>query len=160
MSQIIKISEAAALAFHTMVLMAAEPQRLFTTHQVASIFSISENHLSKVLQRLAHAGLVSTLRGPAGGYRLLKSPDEIRLVHIYEAIEGPLNPALCLLSEKRSCGSSCLLGDLLVEVDGRVRDYFQKTRLSDLSELFRSKIEGLQQRFPEQKKKKNKPDGK
>jgi Rrf2 family protein len=148
MSQIVKISEAASLAFHTMVLMAADPARLFTTNQVASVFAISENHLSKVLQRLARAGLVMTHRGPSGGYRLMKEPSEIRLLDIYEAIEGPLNKSLCLLSDMRHCGSSCLFGDVLVEVDGKVRDYLERTRLSHLSELFRGKLEGLPTKVP------------
>ncbi|MDQ7823521.1 MAG: Rrf2 family transcriptional regulator [Candidatus Eremiobacteraeota bacterium] len=141
MSHILRVSEAASIAFHTMVLMAADPQKLFTAHQISQMLEVSENHLSKVMQRLAKAGLVKAERGPSGGYRIGKDTRKVTLLHVYEAIEGPMDMSACLLSEKRSCGDKCLMGSLLVQIDGLVRDYFERTHLADLAGLFRARIE-------------------
>jgi Rrf2 family protein len=140
MSHILKISEAASLAFHTMALLAAEPSELFSTHQIALIMEISENHLAKVLQRLTKAGLVTPSRGPLGGFKINRLPEEVTLQEIYEVIEGPMVMPECLLSGKRHCNGLCVLGDLLRNVDLMVHEYLGKTRLSDLAGVFRPRL--------------------
>ena len=49
--------------------LAGEPDRSFTTDEIASEFAISRHHLIKVVRRLAEAGYVKTQRGAAGGFR-------------------------------------------------------------------------------------------
>ena len=66
----IELSEAAAIAIHATVFLsrnADEPQSLKT---IAAASDVSENHLSKVLQKLAKAGIVASVKGPKGGYYL------------------------------------------------------------------------------------------
>ena len=58
--------------------------------------------LSKVVQRLVHAGMVSSHRGTRGGFSLRVSGDEVTLLDVIEAIEGPTQMNLCLGS-----GPSC-----------------------------------------------------
>jgi len=140
MSHILKISEAASLAFHTMALLAAEPGELFSTRQIAEIMEVSENHLAKVLQRLTREGFVTPVRGPLGGFRIGRKPEEITLQEIYESIEGPMVMPECLLSGKRHCNGRCVLGDLLSRVDTMIHDYLGKTRLSDLADVFRNRL--------------------
>ncbi|MCK4620269.1 MAG: Rrf2 family transcriptional regulator, partial [Desulfobacterales bacterium] len=67
MSNIIKISEAASMAIHAMVFLASESGRIVPSREIATTLRSSEAHLSKVMQRLAKAGLVSSTRGPKGG---------------------------------------------------------------------------------------------
>ena len=52
--------------------------------------------LSKVLQRLQHAGLVTAVRGPRGGYRLRRPLAEINLRQVIEASHGPLAVVDCV----------------------------------------------------------------
>ncbi len=63
MANLLKISEAASLALHTMGYLAANDRRLVTTHQIGEVLRASEAHLAKVLQRLARVGLVDSTRG-------------------------------------------------------------------------------------------------
>ena len=51
--------------------------------------------LMNVLNQLGHAGLVSSTRGPNGGYGLAKPPGEISLASLIEAVEGPVRLTLC-----------------------------------------------------------------
>jgi len=136
MPGVVKISDAFSLALHTLVLLAANGERLVSVKEAARRFQVSEAHLAKVLQRLARAGLVRSFRGPGGGFRLIRPARETSLLQIYEAIDGPLDTNGCLLGN-RPCGlPTCLLGRPLEEINTRVRDHFSMTNLADLSQAF------------------------
>ncbi len=133
-----KVSEATSIALHAMAMLAAFEDRMLTTQKIASTHNVSEAHLSKVLQRLARAELVQAIRGPNGGYRLLKPSGETTLQEVYEAIEGPLESSNCLLAERICDGKKCVLGDLMETVDREVKEYMSRTKLSDLTDIFSS----------------------
>ncbi|OGL42423.1 MAG: hypothetical protein A2161_21090 [Candidatus Schekmanbacteria bacterium RBG_13_48_7] len=133
MNQVLKISEAASLALHTMMLLAENSDKLVSTKDIASTLKVSEAHLSKVLQRLTKVGMVSAIRGPKGGFRLGRSTGEITLLDIYESIEGPMGEHDCLFTTPVCTGENCILGDLLSSVNTKVRKYFNETHLSDLN---------------------------
>lgn len=139
MPRLLRISEATSLALHTMVLLAANQERLRSTKAIASALDVSEAHLAKVLQRLARVGLVRSTRGPNGGFALDSHPDEVTLLEVYEAIEGPLVPTDCLLAVPVCGDNGCILGDLLETVNKQVKDYLAGTTLSRLADKYRRK---------------------
>lgn len=136
MDNVLKISEAASLALHTMAFLSANRDRRLSTHEIAGELGASEAHLSKVLQRLVKAGFVTSVRGPGGGFALHDGKENLSLLQVYEAIEGRLAPAKCLLG-KPICGGHCILGGLIGDLNKQVRDYLAGTRLSDLGDTFR-----------------------
>jgi Rrf2 family protein len=135
MSGVVHISEAANLALHTMILLAADPERPLRVNCATKVLPVSENHLAKVLQRLAHVGLVRSTRGPHGGFTLARSPKQTTLLEVWEAIEGPLAPHGCLLG-KPKCGGSCVLGDFIEKTNEAFRKKLARTRLSDVAGSF------------------------
>ena len=139
-ASLIKISDAVALGLHTMYYLSTHMDKLSSTKEIASTFSISENHLAKILQRLVKLGLVQSIRGPKGGFSLAKAGSEITLLDIFQAIEGPLEVADCLLS-KPLCGGghNCVLfSGLLEDLNTQIKDYMEKKKLSDLKNVFDS----------------------
>lgn len=84
---VIAISEAVSLGFHGMGLLAASRKRL-SAHDMAETLGVSEAHLTKVFQRLVREGLVSSVRGPGGGFELRAAAEKISLLTVYHAIEG------------------------------------------------------------------------
>jgi Rrf2 family protein len=64
--------------------------------QVAQIQHISPTFLGKIVQSLAKAGILTTRRGVGGGVSLAVPADEISLLRVIEAIEGPLALNECL----------------------------------------------------------------
>ncbi len=134
MSGVVKFTEASSIALHTMAVLAADPDRHVTVREVAALLPISENHLAKVLQRLARAGLVESVRGPGGGFSLRGDPARITLLDVHEAIEGRLDVAACLFSPPKCCGG-CVLGDALRKANALVRDRLARTRLADVAHL-------------------------
>lgn len=133
MSGVLKMSEAAVLAFHAMIYIAVRETGFVTNAEIASALHASEAHLAKVLQRLVKAGLVKSIRGPRGGFILGKDSGAITLRDIYELFEGSLERDVCLL-DAQVCGNNCIFGDLLINVNDRVREYMTNTRLKDAVE--------------------------
>jgi Rrf2 family protein len=136
MTSALKISEATSLAFHTMALLAAEPARRYPARELAETLCASEAHLAKVLQRLAKRGFVESARGPGGGFRLGADADDVTLLEIYEAIEGPFRPDDCLLGGVLCGGRTCVFGELVRTVNEKVRAYLNETRLGQLADIF------------------------
>lgn len=58
---------------------------------------VPQAYLSKIIQALAHAGLVRTQRGIRGGIALLEEPQAITLRRVIEAVEGPIYLNHCLV---------------------------------------------------------------
>lgn len=135
----LKISDAASLALHTMVLLAANPGRLVSNKEIASTLKVSEAHLSKVLQRLAKVGLVNSIRGPKGGFRLERDGDSVTLLEVYEAIEGPLLVCNCLLDKQICAKSHCILGKLISQVNLEIKEYLAGNTLNQLVHVYKMK---------------------
>jgi Rrf2 family protein len=133
MSSVLRVSEAASLAMHTMVLLAKNPDRAFTTGEIAATLGVSSNHLAKVLQRLAHVGLVKSNRGRKGGFTTGKPTDKVTLLEVFETIEGPISPRKCLLPVPMCDGSTCILGRLLQSVNKQFVDQLSSATLADLA---------------------------
>lgn len=68
---------------------------------IAEACGIPPGHLLKILQQLVRAQILSSERGPAGGFILRKPAGEISLLEIVEAIEGPINGDLLLRNVSR-----------------------------------------------------------
>ncbi|MEI7527929.1 MAG: Rrf2 family transcriptional regulator [Elusimicrobiota bacterium] len=119
MQNILRISDAAAIALHTAGYLAGQEKPLSPAMDIAKALGVSYNHLSKVLQQLTKAGLVRPARGPKGGFALSAAGREGRVRDFITVFDGP--PALtpCLLRHK-VCGSrGCVFGDLLAETNRR-----------------------------------------
>ncbi|OGG05290.1 MAG: hypothetical protein A3F83_15865 [Candidatus Glassbacteria bacterium RIFCSPLOWO2_12_FULL_58_11] len=129
----LKISEAASLALHTMVLLAGEPDRQLSAREIAAELKVSEAHLAKVLQRLARYRLVNSVRGPKGGFSLNRSYSEVSLLDIYEAIEGPMVDRHCFRTTRVCSANSCIFGGLLIDVNRQIKDYLAAKKLPELA---------------------------
>ena len=127
---ILKISEAASLALHSLIILAQNPNKLISVKEISNTLDVSANHLSKVLQRLSKYGLISSIKGYNGGFELVENPDKITFLYIYEIFDGKLSDSTCLLSAHK-CKGECILGDLVSKVNKQVRDKFENTKLSD-----------------------------
>jgi len=132
MSSIIQISEAASLALHSMVILAASPDESLTVREITARTGVSEAHLSKVMQRLAKAGLVKSTRGPKGGFVVDDSALSTPLIVIFEAIEGPVSNTTCLLPSIECPFHECLFGGLLGRMTAEFKEYMRTKTLGDM----------------------------
>ena len=133
MADILKISDATALALHSMTHLALDPEGQSTTPEIAEVFEASRHHLSKVHQRLTKAGLIQSRRGPAGGVALARDPEKIPLMEIYEVMEGSMLCNPCLFGKDPCPRNNCMLASLLPGLARQIRDYFENTTLAQLA---------------------------
>ena len=130
MNNILRISEAATIAIHTMYFLSKSTNKLVSAKEIANIFSLSENHLAKVMQRLVKANLVESVRGPKGGFRISKGKEDTSLLEIYESIDGKLNFDICLFNKRICKGNCCLLGDFLCRFSSDLKKILEERKLS------------------------------
>lgn len=125
------VSEAAALGLHAAAIMAGTQDRRLQTREIATRLNASEAHLAKVMLAMRRAGIIISVRGPAGGSVLARPPERITLRQIYEAIEGPLKVRRCMFSEPVCGRSRCALGGFLRSINQQIAAKLAGTRLSD-----------------------------
>jgi Rrf2 family protein len=76
-----------ATGVHVLVLLAAEPDTLQTSTDIAEKLDTNPVVVRRVLASLQQAKLIESQKGPTGGSRLLKSPKAITLADVYSAVE-------------------------------------------------------------------------
>ena len=91
----LRITKLTDYATVVLTALADEPLRVHSAADLAERARLELPTVSKVLKPLAHAGLVTSFRGAAGGYRLARPPSDISLIEIVEAIEGRLGVTEC-----------------------------------------------------------------
>jgi Rrf2 family protein len=92
-----------------------------SAREIAEQYDIPLELMAKVLQRLARRGLVTSLQGTRGGYRLARTTLQISVADIIEAIEGPLRVTACS-TEEENCGqyAKCSVRDPLWKIKDRI----------------------------------------
>ena len=101
---------------------------------VAARQEISEKYLEIVVKELVKGGLLDTLRGKGGGYRLNRPPEEYSVKAIIERMEGPLAPVACLEPGQGTCPrrEGCRTLPLWQGLDKVISDYLARFTLADL----------------------------
>ena len=115
----------------TLMRLAGEPDRMFTTEQIAGEFAISPNHLTKVVRVLAAAGFISTYRGAGGGFRLARAATAITLGDVVRHLEARQAMVECF----RVDGGDCSLTPLF-----RLKGRLARARDAFLADLDKSSL--------------------
>ena len=76
-----------ATAVHILALLAHEAENALTSDYIASSVNTNPVVIRRLLRSLAEAGLVTSVRGTAGGSRLARTPKSITLLDVYSAVE-------------------------------------------------------------------------
>ena len=91
----LRVSKLADYGTIVMASMARDPDRIHSAAEVAMRVGLQAPTVSKVLKTLARKGLIVSLRGAKGGYRLLRSPATISVAQIIGAMDGPFGMTEC-----------------------------------------------------------------
>jgi len=110
---------------------------------LAEFQGLSETFLSKVFGKLSKAGIVSSVPGVKGGYRLAKSPEEITFWDVIEAVEGPKPIFQCknivqngILYRDKDCSScessnsTCTINLVMLEAEEQMREFLRHKTLA------------------------------
>ena len=96
---------------------------------------ISISFLEQIFLKLKKNNLVKSSRGPAGGYSLTRSPEEIKLSNIIEAVDEKVKTVGCKKESKKGCtGKSikCITHNLWDDLETHINNFFEKNTLKDI----------------------------
>lgn len=129
---LLNISEAMSIALHTCACLATDPGRFHSARTISKQMGFSTNHFAKVVQQLAHVGLLETERGPTGGAKLARPAEKITLLDIYVAADGTPTYTGCLLKRNICDGKNCALGKMMARENRRLVALLKKVTLADV----------------------------
>lgn len=103
-----------------------------TLAEIAARQSISVAYLEQLFAKLKRHGLVSSVRGANGGYRLAHSSQDIAVLQIIEAVNESVDATRC--DHKSNCqnGAMCLTHDLWQDLSTHIEDYLSGITLASL----------------------------
>lgn len=109
-------------------------ERPITLAEISRRQNISLSYLEQLFARLRQGGLVSSIRGPGGGYRLGKLAEEVNIAAIIDAVNESVDATSC--SGKGNCqeGEVCLTHYLWDDLSSQIHDFLSKISLQDLME--------------------------
>lgn len=131
------LSQTAEYALRAMVHLAREGKNEtpLQAEEIAEALDVPRNYLSKILHALARRNLLTSTRGPHGGFRLAVAPEELPLAHIVEVFDPQLlaEDRRCLLGQPVcSDENACPAHDEWKRVSRTMRAFFLGTSLARL----------------------------
>jgi len=93
---------------------------------------ISLSYLEQLFGKLRRHRLVSSVRGPGGGYTLARPMDDVSVAHIIVAVDEPLDATQCGGRENCRDEHRCMTHDLWTNLNKRMFDYLDSVMLGDL----------------------------
>ena len=115
--------------------MAGAPDRGFSTAEMAADFNLSRHHLSKIIQKLAQAGYVTTRRGGGGGAMLARPASDIRLGQVIRLLEDgqPLVDCFAALGSTCTIDGHCRLKTRLRAAEAAFLADLDRSTLADIA---------------------------
>jgi len=96
---------------------------------------ISVSFLEQIFLKLKKNNLVHSSRGPTGGYLLSKSPNEIKLSNIIQAVDEKIKTVGCKKESKKSCNGKsvkCITHNLWNDLENHINSFFEQNTLNDI----------------------------
>jgi Rrf2 family iron-sulfur cluster assembly transcriptional regulator len=104
---------------------------------IAERQDISLSYLEQLFAKLRRSGLVTSVRGPGGGYRLARPSSELRIADIIVAVDEPIAATRCKPNGAKGCtktGARCVTHDLWEELGQQIHIFLSSVSLADVVE--------------------------
>ena len=96
---------------------------------------ISVSFLEQIFLKLKKNNLVKSCRGPAGGYSLTRSPEQIKLLNIINAVDERVETLGCKKESKKGCNGKlikCITHNLWDDLEIYINNFLEKNTLRDI----------------------------
>jgi len=128
-----KLQKASQYALYAVLHLANEPDRQYSTAEIAENYGVSIHHLAKVMRTLVRSGLIESVRGVGGGYRFSGNVRRTTLwdvIHQFESLESGIDTP----DELRGTAGIVVsgLGVVMNEIDGLNRATLDSITLKTL----------------------------
>lgn len=127
------VSTRAQYGLRALVEVALSGDRPTSLKTVAERQNLSQQYLEQIFAVMRRAGIVDSVRGAHGGYRVARPLDKVEALEVVELLEGSLAPVPCLDAQE-GCerAGHCSTEGLWRDVDTAVRQVLSRTNLADL----------------------------
>lgn len=122
-------------AIRGIVYLAGKPaDKVCLLSEIAAAVDVPPTFLAKIFQQFSKIGLVKSFRGTGGGFLLGRAPENITLLEVVEAVEGPIIPNRCVVTPS-DCERSgaCSVHPVWKRVQGEVRSVLEGVTLKELA---------------------------
>ncbi len=105
--------------------------------EIAKRQEISLSYLEQLFAKLRKGGLVRSVRGPGGGYRLSRPASELRIADIILAVDEPIAATRCKTGSPLGCTGTttrCVTHDLWEELGRQIQVFLSSVSLADVIE--------------------------
>jgi Rrf2 family protein len=129
------ISKTLDYAVRTLMYLGKQPEgKTILMKEIAENQRIPLSYLAKVMRQLVKAGIVWSEFGPNGGYSLKKTPSQITLKQVYEAVEGEIKMIDCFDNPTYACifTSCCGQADIWHEVEMKLVNILESITIQDI----------------------------
>jgi Rrf2 family protein len=131
-----KLTKATNYALHTMLFLAVNPpDEHIGVAKLAEHQQVSTTYLSKILTKLVKSGMIESVSGANGGYKLKPGWEEISLLDVIKAIEG-LTP---IFEYCHSHNPDCLIQKAIESAEEKLLNELSQTRIADLANQMNKK---------------------
>jgi Rrf2 family protein len=126
------LNQTVEYALRAVIYIARDPSVSFRAAEVATAIDAPPNYVAKILGQLARTGILESVRGPSGGFRLSKTPSTVPLAEVVAAFGRPPERR-CLLGHgicghNPSCGAHRRWVPIAKALDG----FFDDTTIADM----------------------------
>ena len=112
-----------------------QKDKLIPTNEIARRQNIPSSFLAKIIVQLSIAGLLHTSRGAHGGVKLARDPQNITLLEVVEAIDGPIQLNVCVGREGVcSLEENCPMRPVWCDAQNELVTKLKNTNFEQLSE--------------------------
>ncbi|RKZ36748.1 MAG: Rrf2 family transcriptional regulator [Gammaproteobacteria bacterium] len=130
MAKIINFSDAATIGIHGLIVL-AKSKKPVNAIELSEKIKYSKHHIGKVMQRLVKIGLLSSFRGPTGGFQLKKKPEDILLYDIYTAIEGEVELGECPHDLPICPVDKCIRNEVITKLSEEFVNFLRSATLNE-----------------------------
>src|SRR5262249_48657187 len=128
-----KLTRASSYALHALAYMAQQKsEKPVASHVIAEQRDIPERFLLKVLKPLVSARVLDSIKGPNGGYKLRRQPNDISMLEIIEAVDGPIRGQAPPFAKGGNTALNNKLEAICRTSAESVRNQLKDVRISDL----------------------------
>lgn len=124
----------------------SSPQQVIPAQVIAETEEIPIRFLLKIMRSLIQAGIIKSYRGTVGGYMLAKRPEEITLLDVVQAVEGPVYLNRCLLDPKycnKNGTATCAIHEALENIEKNLVRGLNSYNFGELAGKKRKKVKNL-----------------
>lgn len=126
------VSQTAEYALRAVVALAGRPETSLTTQQIAEATKVPAGYLSKVMQALGRAGLVTSQRGLHGGFLLTRPLEKISVLDVIGAVDPIKRIERCPLGLPQHGANLCPLHKRIDRAIAMVEKEFRDATMADL----------------------------